>query len=227
MSLKKASLFAGIGLLIMTISWLLSDYLVFQKLIEPENEAQTISNIQSNELLFRAGIFGLFIVLLCDLIVAWALYFYFKSISQSISLLVAWFRLVYTVILGIALLNYTDILHLIGQADYLSDLNELATEVMLSIDSFQNDWNFGLIFFGFHLALLGYLFWKSKYKPRIIGLLLMLAGLSYLIDYLGKILSPDFEVTFSLFLGWGELVFMIWLLIKGVKIPKHSDENII
>lgn len=201
----------------MTISWLLSDYLVFQRLIEPENATETVSNIQSNELLFRAGIFGLLIVLLCDLVVAWALYFYFKSISQGISLLVAWLRLVYTVFLGIAILNYSDILNLIQHDSFFSDSNDPSAAVMLSIDSFHNDWNFGLIFFGFHLTLLGYLFWKSRYTPRIIGVLLVLAGLSYIIDYIAKILSPHFEVTFSLLFGWGELVFMLWLFIKGNK----------
>lgn len=208
----------------MTISWLASDYFVFQRLIESENASLTFSNIQSNELQFRTGLFGLFIVLFCDLIVAWALYFFFKPVSHSIALLVAWLRLVYTVILGIALLNYTDVLQLISSANYLNvfDINELSSKVMLSIDSFHNDWNFGLIFFGFHLALLGYLYLRSNYTPKIIGILLILAGISYLIDYLGNILSPDFKITFSLFLGWGELIFMFWLLTKGSKIPEQN-----
>ena len=42
------------------------------------------------------------------------------------------------------------------------------------------------IFFGLHLALLGYLIFKSGYIPRILGILLAIAGLGYLIDYLGK-----------------------------------------
>ncbi len=224
MSLKKASLYAGIGLLVMTVSWLLSDYFVFQRLIEPENATHTANNIQSNELQFRVGIFGLFIVLFCDLIVAWALYFLFKPTSQNISLLVAWLRLAYTIVLGVAILNYTDVLQFIGDADYLKalDADKLGAEVMLSIDSFQNDWNFGLIIFGFHLTFLGYLFLKSNFTPKIIGILLILAGLSYLVDYMGVMLFPDFKITFSLFLGWGELILMVWLLVNGLKVHKQN-----
>lgn len=225
MSLKKATLFAGIGLLIMTISWLVSDYFVFQKLIESENAGRTTSNIQANELQFRAGVFGLFIVLFCDLIVAWALYFLFKPINRSISLLVAWLRLIYTVLLGVALLNYIDVLQLINGADYLGlyDADQISAQVMLSIDSFYNHWYFGLIFFGFHLTFLGYLSLRANYIPKIIGILLILAGISYLIDYLGIILSPKIKITFSLYLGWGELIFMFWLLIKGSKIENKTD----
>ncbi len=220
MSLKKASLVAGLGLLIMTLSWLLSDYLVFRELIESDNIARTVSNIKTNEILFRAGILGLLIVLLCDILVAWALFIFLKPVNHYLSLLTAWLRLVYSVILGIAILNYTDILQLISKADYIAGYGgeNLITDIMLSIDSFQNDWNFGLIFFGFHLALLGYLALKSDYIPKIISLLLVLAGISYLIDYLGVIIFADYSVKFSLYLGWGELIFMFWLLIKGPKI---------
>ncbi|MDH3648802.1 MAG: DUF4386 domain-containing protein [Saprospiraceae bacterium] len=220
MSSRKAAVVAGVGLLIMTISWLLSDFFVFQRLIESEDATLTANNIREYSTQFRLGILALLIVLLCDLVVAWALYVFLKPINQNLSLLAAWGRLVYSILLGIALLNYLDVLQLLSNANYLKifDTNQLNADVMLSIDAFYNDWNFALVFFGFHLVLLGYLAFKSNYIPKFIAILLALAGISYLIDYLGKILFPDFEATVSLLLGWGELIFMFWLLIKGRKI---------
>ncbi|WP_340065702.1 DUF4386 domain-containing protein [Ascidiimonas aurantiaca] len=227
MSLKKAAIFAGLGLLVMTLSWLSADYLVFQKLTALDNVTQVANNIRANTIQFRMGIFGLLIVVFCDLAVAWALYFFFKPVNQSISLFAAWLRLVYTLFLGIALLNYLDILQLTNEADYLKvfQIDVLNAEIMLSIHSFYSDWHFGLIFFGFHLALLGYLAFKASYVPKVIGLLLMVTGASYLIDYTGKLLSPDFEVTYSLILGWGELIFMFWLLIKGSAVREQTRLN--
>ncbi|MFJ2239319.1 DUF4386 family protein [Streptomyces sp. NPDC087859] len=49
-------------------------------------------------------------------------------------------------------------------------------------------WNAGLIFFGIHL-LLGLLAFRSDYVPRVLGVLLALAGLGYLVDSLGTSLS--------------------------------------
>ena len=51
---------------------------------------------------------------------------------------------------------------------------------------------------------------------------MIIAGLSYLIDYFGKLIFSNFDVTFSLIGGWGELIFMFWLLFKGGKIPSKD-----
>ena len=91
---------------------------------------------------------------------------------------------------------------------------------MLSLDAFNDGWAIGFVFFGLHLALLGYLVFKSEYIPRILGVLLMVAGLSYLIDCFGKFLLPTYDVNIATFVGWGELLFMFWLLFKGAKIPE-------
>ena len=88
---------------------------------------------------------------------------------------------------------------------------------MLSINAFYDVWAVGLIVFGFHLFLLGYLAFKSDFIPKIFGVLLVIAGLSYLIDYFGELLFPSFEAVISLVAGWGELIFMFWLLLRGGK----------
>jgi hypothetical protein len=94
---------------------------------------------------------------------------------------------------------------------------------MLSLNAFTDGWSIGYIFFGLHLALIGYLAFKSDYIPKILGIVLILTGSSYLVDYFGKILFPNM-LTVSTVFGWGELLFMIWLLYKGVK--KHQLEEV-
>jgi hypothetical protein len=75
----------------------------------------------------------------------------------------------------------------------------------------------GYIFFGIHLFLLGVVAFRSSFVPKVIGIILILAGISYLIDYLGRMLFPDLGMGVSFIFGWGELIFMIWLLIWGGK----------
>jgi len=224
-SLRKAALLAGFGLLIMTVFYIVADLFVFQNLIVQGDATTTANNIMTSEMLFRIGICCILIVLICDLVVAWALYIFLKQVNKDLSLLTAWFRLVYTAMLGIALINFVDVLILLSGANYLTvfQSEQLHANVMLSINSFYEAWAVALIVFGFHLLLLGYLVFKSNYIPRIFGILLIAAGLSYLFDYFGKLLFPNFDAAISLVLGWGELIFMFWLLFKGGKILERDN----
>ena len=230
-SQRQAALIAGFGLLIMTIFYVFADFFVFQKLIVPGDAATTANNIIASEMLFRTGIGCILIVLICDVVVAWALYIILKQVNKNLSLLTAWLRLVYAVMLGIAILNFVVVLILLSGADYLAvfETDQLHAQVLLFLNAFYDVWVLGLIVFGFHLAALGYLAFKSDYIPKILGILLMAAGLGYLIDYFGSLLFPNSDVAISMVLGWGELIFMFWLLFKGGKMPtkdvgKESNE---
>lgn len=92
--------------------------------------------------------------------------------------------------------------------------NQLDAETLMRIDAFHGIWNAGLIFFGIHL-LLGLLAFRSGYVPRVLGVLLALAGLGYLVDSLGTFLSSGYSAEVAVFTGVGELLLMIWLLAKG------------
>ncbi len=221
-SQRKAALVAGSGLLIMTIFYVFADLFIFQNLIVQGDATTTANNIIADEMLFRIGICCILIVLICDVIVAWALYIFLKQVNNSLSLLTAWFRLVYAIMLGIALINFINVLILLSTADYLVVLQPdlLNANVMLSINSFYDVWAIGLIIFGSHLLLLGYLAFNSNFIPKIFSVLLIIAGLSYLIDYFVKLFFPNFDMQISMVLGWGELIFMFWLLFRGGKIPE-------
>ncbi len=224
-SLRKAALVAGWGLLIMTIFAVFAIYFVFQNLIVPGDATTTANNIMASEMLFRIGICSILIVLICDVVVAWALYVFLKQVNKNLSLLAAWLRLVYAAMLGIGLLNLVIVLILLSGANYLAvfETDQLHAQVLLFLNAFNDVWALGLIVFGFHLVTLGYLVFKSNYIPKVLGVLLILAGFSYLIDYFGKFLVPNFDVPISMVLGWGELIFMFWLLFKGGKIPEMDD----
>lgn len=227
LSQRQTALVAGFGLLIMTLFAIFSVFFVFPKLIVPGDAVTTVNNITANEGLFRAGICSLLIVIIFDVLVAWALYVFLKPVSRSFSLLAAWFRLVYSIIFGITLVHYFGVLRLLEGTEYLKvfNIDQLHAKVMLSINTSNDGWAIGYIFFGFHLALLGYLVFKSGTIPRILGILLFIAGLGYLIEYLGKFLFPDFDGAIGMITAWGELLFMVWLLFKGGK-TLSKDRNI-
>ncbi len=208
----------------MTIFAVGAIYFVFPKLIVFCDAKVTANNIIANEMLFRIGVASLIIVAILDVAVACALYVFLEPINRSLSLLAAWFRLVYATILGVALFNYVNVLQLISDADYLKaiEADRLHTDMMLSLNAFDDVWVIGLVFFGLHLALLGYLILRSDYIPRILGIVLIAAGLAYLIDNLGILILPNYKLSIATFVGWGELLLVLWLLIKGVKVPNQT-----
>jgi hypothetical protein len=228
MTLGTAALVAGIGLLIMVIAAPFAELYVFPKLIVPGNATETAGNIIANQKLFTAAIFGYLITFICDLLVAWALYALLKPVNENLSLLTAWFRLVYTVIALVALLNLVTIVRLLSTSGTLAALapDQLSAQIMLSLSTFRSNWYFGLVFFGIHLGLLGYLVFRSGYIPRILGVLLVITGLGYLLTNLKPYLFPDINLDFAEYTFYGELIFMLWLLIRGPKI-RETDQEIL
>lgn len=217
----------GFGLLSMALAALYANLFVIERLMVPGDASATVNNIIANDLSFRFAIACFVIVLVLDVIVSWALYVLLKRVDKNLALLAALFRLIYTAVLGAAIFNFLSILQLLREEASLLETNQLQAQVMMLIDAFNNGWIIGLIFFGFHLLLIGYLVFKSRFMPNILGGLVMLAGIGYLIDSFAKILLPnyaDYETIFVLIVAIpgaiGELALAIWLLVKGRKIPE-------
>ncbi len=94
----------------------------------------------ANEGQFRLGILGFIIMVIFDVVVAWALYVLLKPVNRSLSLLAAWFRLVNATIFGIALYNLFGVLKLLGGASYLKvfETGKLQAQVMLFFNAFND-----------------------------------------------------------------------------------------
>lgn len=219
----------GGGLVLMALVALYANLFVIERLIIPGNAAATVGNITANDLSFRLAIISFVIVLVLDVIVSWGLYVLLKQVNKNLALLAALFRLVYTAIFTAVIFNFVSVLQLLSEEVYLAALetSQLNVQVMLLIDAFKNGWMIGLVFFGIHLLLIGYLAFKSRFMPALLGILVMLAGLGYLIDSSAKILLAnyaEYETVFILIVAVpgaiGELALAIWLLARGKKIPE-------
>lgn len=228
LSQRKAAVVAGGALLLMAIAAMFAYGFVLGNLIVPEDASATANKIIASVMLFRIGICSFLVVLVCDVVVAWALYVFLKQVNKSLSLLTAWLRLVYATILGIALLNLVIVLLLLSGADYLTvfKTDQLHAQVLLFLKAFNIEWAIGLVVFGFHLFLLGCLVFKSGYIPRILGVLLIIASLCYLITNFANLLLPSYEnykatiePVLSVPMAIGELSLAFWLLFKGGKRP--------
>lgn len=223
---RKSALIAGISLLLMAVAASFSYGYVQGNLVVQDDASITFNNIMSSTTLFNAGILGWLVILVCDVVVAWALYLFLQPINKNLSLLGALLRLAYATILGIALLNLIFVYLLSSGANYFVLLNDqqLQAQTWLYLEAFNFTWSIGLIIFGGHLFTVGYLSFQSKQIPKIISILLIIASLGYIVIHLCNTFLPYSEVIINVLniiftapMILGELGFGLWLLFQGGK----------
>ena len=224
-TLRQAALVAGVGLLIMAMAAPFAEFVVYPQLVVPGNIEATVQNLGARRGLFLAGMFAYLATFICDVFVAWALYVLLAPVNRSLSLLTAWLRLVYTLIAIFGLTKFVAAYRIVHAPAYetIVGSDQLHAQVKLLISSFGYEWDFGFFFFGIHLVLLGYLAYRSGYIPRILGVILAINGLGYLIDHgLRPYLFPKADLGFLVITYFGELLFMLWLLIRGGRAPESA-----
>ncbi|MFD2090998.1 DUF4386 domain-containing protein [Blastococcus deserti] len=223
--LRRAALIAAFSMLL-GLGVPVAEFVLRPMLIIPANIEQTIRNIGADPGLFAALIFAYFIAFVADVVVAWALYFLLAPVNPALSMLTSLFRLVYAVLALGALLNLATVFRALRSPESLANLGseQLNAQVVILLNSFSWQWGLGLTLFGVHLVMLGHLVYRSGYIPRPVGLALVLAGLGYLVYYVQPYLYPDGRLPFFVLTitGLGELVFLLWLLLRGWKIPEPT-----
>jgi hypothetical protein len=222
LTLRWAAIIAGVAYLLMPVT--IAEFYINPKLMVSGNIEQTAQNIVAHGRLFAAAILCYLITLILDVIIAWALYVLLVPVNRAVSLLTAWFRLVYTVIALFSLLNLITVYRLLHTPIYLTAFGSspLHAQVLLLLNSYRYDWSFSLIIFGIHLGLLGYLIFRSGYIPKVIGILLVLDGLVWIVNPLQPYLYPNASLGFLFPISFVELTLPLWLVIRGWKIPEAT-----
>lgn len=214
---KKQGIITGISLIIMAIAAGFSYGYAHSSLVAESPEI-TLQNLAANQSLFFAELGGWVIIFITDLIVAIALYFFFRSTSKQISLLTAFIRIIYALVLGIAILQLFKIVPV------LSSANPDGSEISSHIQLFEKLWSVGLVVFGLHLIGLGYLSVKSKSVPKLLGYLLCFGGLSYTFLHGARNLSlfqvqtlNSIESILALPMALAEILLAFWLIYFGFR----------
>lgn len=181
----------------------------------------TANNIAASEGLFRLGIAGQLLILLCEIVLSILLYVLLRPVSNTLSLIAAVSRLAMTAVHGATLLVSFFVLLLLSGAGYMAVFNseQAAALAMLFLDASSYGFTVGVVFLTLHAALLGYLIYVSGYFPRILGVLFVIAAIGYAIDAFGHVLLPGYETGaayIAIPIALAEIAFPLWLLVKGV-----------
>lgn len=196
-------------------------------LIIPGDATSTANNIIASEWLFRLSIVSALTVQVVNIILVLVLYKLLNVVNKNYALLMVVFLLVGTPIAMLNQVNLFSVLHLLNSANSLSatEVGQLHNQVMLSLDIFRYGAQIAAIFFGLWLLPMAYLVFKSGFLPKLLGVLLMIGGIGYLIDSFTIFLFPGFK-GIVLFTFWGEILFPLWLVIKGVNIEQWEKRSL-
>jgi len=232
-SKKNIARMAGFLYLVVALVGIFSLTYVPTTLIVPGDAATTANNIMASEGLFRMGLVGEAVVFLVEVVLVVLLYVLLKSVSETLSLVAALSRLSMAAVQGVNVLIGFAALLLLSGAGYLTVFGpeQLHALALLFLDLRNAGIFVWEAVFGLHLLVLGYLFVKSGYIPRILGIMLVIASFGYLIHSFGNFLFPDYQAIFE----WivialaivPELSLTLWLLIRGAEVPQQEKEGLL
>ncbi|MGB7448155.1 MAG: DUF4386 domain-containing protein [Ornithinimicrobium sp.] len=214
---RVAASWAAAGYLAIFVLAIGANFLALTPVLQPGDPSGTATALQDSELGFRLGAVAFLGIFVIDVVVAWALWVLFRPVHRDLSLLAAWFRLTYTVVLGAALGCLYVALWLVGSPGAFGQAQDDA--VLLAVQTFDFTWVAGLAAFGAHLVVVALLLLKA-HGPRWIAWLLFAAGAAYILDTVAHVLLADYEAYADVFLAIvavpsvvGEMSFAGWLLL--------------
>jgi len=217
--MKTLAKSSGIAYLIIFITGFYANFTILEALVDFDNKSLTTSNIIDHSTQFRNGLLGFLVMLVSDVFLIWSLFKITALTQKMFSYAASLFRGLHAMFFAIALVKLLGIYHFTYQATNTVELQSIVFDLLTKFDKL---WTIGLLFFGVHLLLLGFLGFKSQCIPKIISSFLILAAFGYFIDGLSKLFFArytDYKSYFeAIVIGTGvigEFSFTIWLFVKG------------
>ena len=227
-SSKNPGRVAGFLYLLLALAGPIRLIYIPSKLFVTGDAAATARNIAAHETLFRLGMLTDLIGATVAIFLALALYRLFKGVDRHLAALVVILgSLMVTPIYFTNVVNDAGALLLARGGDFLSVLDPPQREALAMLFLRLHHYNIvaNEVFWGLWLFPLGLLTYRSRFLPRFLGVWLIVNCFAYLAMSFTGVMLPRYEdalgnVVFPAQLG--EVAFMLWLLIGGVKQEKLS-----
>ena len=226
MSPRLQARIGGLCYLAIIVLGYFSEAYIRGKFIVPGNAAATAHNILASEGLYRVGGAAEVLTMFFDITVALILYNLLKPVNRPLALLAAFFRLAFAAVLAVVSLTHFAPLLLLNGGNYMSVFSpdQLQALALFSLRLHTVGFNVSLVFFAVHCVLIGGLIAGSNFLPRIIGGLLVIAGLCYLINAFAFLISPSLAAQLGAYIllpGFvGEAALAVWLSVVGLNISR-------
>jgi hypothetical protein len=227
----KALKAAGLLYLAMAITAPFGLVYVPSKLLVLEDATATAEHLRASESLLRIGIASELFHQAIAVFLVLALYRLFKPVNENhAKLLVVLGALVSVPIMFVNVLNEIAALILVSGADFLSAFgkNQLDALAFLFLRLHSQGIEIAAIFWGLWLFPFGMLVIGSGFIPRLLGILLFIAGAAYVASSFTSLVLPPyghFVGQIAMVLEMGELPIIVWLFIRGLWPPRVTGSD--
>lgn len=214
---------AGVLFLLSMFAGFFGELYVPSKVIVLSDAAATARNIRSSETLYRLGFAAYLVEALCDVTLSLLFYALLKAVDESWALLAAFFGLLATALFAVAELFYFGAAVVLRSADSLKAFtpDQVDGLALLCLKLYVYGGGIFMVFFGVAAMLRGYLIYRSRFLPRTLGALLMLAGLGFVAKNLALVLAPGYASNlFMAPMFVAGLALTGWMLVRGVDVAK-------
>jgi hypothetical protein len=203
---------------------------VRSRIVVSGDAAATAANIKSMESLWRLGVAAEFLSLICVIALAMIYFFLLRPVSKELNLLATLFRMVSVAVEAATTLNLVAALFPVVNAAPLKAFSQeqLYALASLAIKSHSYGYGIALLFTGCTFLVHGYLIFKSGYLPKVLGVLIQIAGVGYLTNSFVGILFPAAAQKVFLVIVLPVIVaetsLSLWLLVKGVNVQRWNEQ---
>lgn len=225
MSPRLKARITGLFYLIAGQAYSFAEFSVRGKLVVHGDAAATAQNILVHQSLFLWGFAAELISGVFFITVTLLFYNMFKPVNRSLSLLAAFFSLTGCIIGAFSSLFHLAPLVVLGGERYFSafKVEQLQALALMFLALRTLATNIYMEFFGCYNLLLGYLIFRSKFLPRILGVFMAIAGLSYQLFLSPPLAKSLFPYVVAPAGTLGELSLILWLLVIGVNTQRWKE----
>jgi hypothetical protein len=191
--------------------------------------AETAKRVVASKHLYRAALSSELIETLSAVLLAFALYVTLKPVDKLLAQVAMYWRLGEAFIGGVGMIDGFVRLHLYSS----QSIGALGTDQSQAlVDLTRNagfaSYNISAIFFSVGSILFCYLFFKSRYIPRILSAFGVFASVVVTIMCFGSLIFPEYSAMLQY--GWApmaiaEVTTGFWLMLFAVKTQAPSDQQ--
>lgn len=198
----------------------------------PGNAATTTANVVANAGLVRIGVLADLLQATVFVLLGMTLYLLLRHVHKNAATAMVVLVAIAATIMCLDKVFQFAALRVAGDASYAVAFGVTGSKalVLLLLDMHNYGYLIAQIFFGLWLVPLGYLAYKSGMFPKALGIVLVMAGVSYLVDMLAAFVVPDFGKQIHGFLAIPPTIAEVWmlgyLLVKGVKTPAQGTPTV-
>ena len=230
-SLKPTRL-AGLLYVIVVVAGVFTLKIVPDQIIVPGDAAATADHLRASETLFR---FAMLIDLLAEvlfLIVVIALYRFLRDVHEGLSTLMVVFAAISVPIALVAVSLEIAAVSVVGDSDLVSALGRSQLDALAAVllrvhgEALLVD----EMLWGLWLFPLGILQLRSGFVPRLVGVLAIVGGAGFLVDFGTSLVAPDVAnavAGVTSLAQAGEMATIVWLLVARSRPTRAETPKVI